>query len=210
MISVSVFINSKGITATPTEEGFVKIYNYDTDTKVWEASENFEFSLLNSSSIPEMRKTILDLVQKLGNCRIFIARSVVGQLYSVLEANRFHIYEVDGKPEQFLDSILTYEEEEAKCSATEFTEPQIPCPQKTDVPGTYTINLKNALNSTPGLSSKKILLPFLASGNFKVLEIICDHIPKWFDSEFNYKGLSSTITKLNEFEYKVTISTSSL
>jgi Fe-only nitrogenase accessory protein AnfO len=210
MISVSVFINSKGITASPTEEGFVKIYKYDTDTKVWEVSEIFEFSLLSCSSIPEMRKTILDLLQKLGNCRIFIARSVVGQLYSVLDANRFHIYEVDGKPEEFLDSILRYEEDEAQALDTEITEPQIPCPQETDIPGTYTINLKNALNSAPGLSSKKILLPFLTSSNFNILEIICDHIPKWFDSEFNYKGLSSTITKLNEFEYKVTISTSNL
>lgn len=210
MKSISVFLNSKGLTSSPSEEGIIRVYTHDSDINTWSISTEFGFSPGRSTSLTELRSMIADMIQKIGDCRIFAARKVTGQLYYILEANGFSIYEVEGSPEQFLDSLLS-SEEAFRSSLVETTkQTSIPLPEKTDIPGIYFINLKAALNTDPNLTSKKILLPFINSGNFKALEVICDHIPKWFDREFEKQGLSSTISKLAENEYKVTISTSAL
>lgn len=206
MAAVSIFLNSQGLTASPEEEGFIRVYAHDSAANCWELIKEFEFSLAKSKSISEMRGVILNMIQRTGDCRVFAAREVAGQLYSVLEANRFSIYEAEGRPEQFLESILASEAEADK-SAAEKKPREIPaCPEKTGVEGTYFINLKAALNSDPALTSKKILMPFLADGNFKALEVICEHVPRWFGDEFQKRGLLSEVNKLDENEYKVVIS----
>ncbi len=207
MKSISVFLNSKELTSSPREEGIIRVYTHDSGTNNWLVTTEFEFSPGKATSLIELRSMIANMLQRIGDCRIFAARQVAGQLYSILEANRFSIYEAEGAPEQFLDSLLWSEEASKSSSVETMKQPSIPLPEKTDIPGTYFINLKTALNTDPNLSSKKILLPFITSGNFKVLEVICDHIPKWFDSEFKMHGLSSTVNKLDGNEYKVRIST---
>lgn len=206
MKSISTFINLEGFTSTLKEDGIIRVYTHNPNTNSWEVTKEFEFTLSQSTSISAVRSEILSMVQKIGDCRIFAAREVAGQLYSVLEANGFNVYETEGKPEQFLDSIWASEEKENR-NSPEKTGPHASTdPKETDVPGTYSINLKAVLNTNPNLTSKKILLPFLASRNFKVLKVICDHVPKWFDDEFEKQGLHSTVSKLDENEYKVVIS----
>ncbi|MDR3602302.1 MAG: Fe-only nitrogenase accessory protein AnfO [Desulfosporosinus sp.] len=206
MKPISIFLNSEGFTASLEEEGMIRVYTQNFTTDAWEVTEEFEFSLVKSSSISELRKIILNMIQRIGDCRIFVAREVAGQLYSVLEAYKFSIYEVEGKPEQFLDSVLASENELNK-NLTEKSIQSVVCyPEKTDVEGAYFLNLKAALNADLNLTSKKILLPFLAKKDFKVLEVICDHMPKWFDDEFEKQGLESTLSRLKDNEYKVIIS----
>jgi Fe-only nitrogenase accessory protein AnfO len=206
MKSICMFLNSEGLPSSPSEEGTIRVYVQNPDTNSWDVKEEFEFSLLKSTSISEIRKTILNMIQRIGDCRVFAARAVTGQLYSVLEINKFNIYEVEGKPEQFLDSILASEIKENENSIKKNTQPFISYPEKTDIEGSYFINLKAALNSDPNLTSKKILLSFIRSKNFKTLEVICDHIPKWFHEEFENLGLQSAVSKVNGNEVKVTIS----
>ncbi len=206
MESISVFLNSEGITSSPIEEGKIRVYAQNPGTGSWEVTKEFAFSLLNNPSISELRRTILNMIQRIGDCRIFVAREVAGQLYSVLEANKFSIYEVEGKPEQFLDSILFSEKKEQENTLAKNSPPSISYPEKTDVAGSYFIDLKAALNTDPALTSKKILLPFLKNRDFKVLEVLCDHVPRWFAEEFEEQGFQSTEWKLGENEYKILIS----
>lgn len=210
MKSIAVFINSEGLTSSPSEEGIIRVYTQDSDTNSWIVSTEFAFSPGKATSLLEIRAMLTDMLQKIGDCKIFAAREVVGQLYKVLDTNGFSIYEVEGIPEQLLDYILAYEEENKIISTETTMRPSVPSPEKTDIPGIYFINLKTALSNDPNLSSKKILLPFITNEKFKALEIICDHIPKWFDSEFEKLGLSSTVSKLERNEYKVRISAGGL
>jgi len=206
MKSISIFLNSEGFTSSLEEGEIIRVYIQNPTNNSWEVSKEFAFSLEKISSILELRNLISNMIQRIGDCRIFVARKVAGQLYSVLEANRFSIYEVEGTPEQFLDLILASENEANKSLIEKSVQASIFYPEKTDVEGTYFLNLKNALNADPNLTSKKILRPFLAKKDFKVLEVICDHIPKWFADEFETQGLQSTSSRLQENEYKVIIS----
>ncbi len=68
-----------------------------------------------------------------------------------------------------------------------------PCESACDVPlpvligdiseGRYSINLAEILDENPSLNSRQILMPALEETSFKMLEIICDHIPRWFNNE---------------------------
>jgi Fe-only nitrogenase accessory protein AnfO len=206
MKSIAIFLNSEGLTSSLEEAGLIRVYTQNFKNDAWEVTKEFAFSLLTSASILELRNTISDMIQSIGDCRIFVAREVAGQLYSVLEANLFSIYKVRGKPEQFLDSISALEDE-ANNRSLEKSQPSWCYPEKIDDQGTYYLNLQAALNADPDLTSKKILLPFLTKKDFKVLEVVCDHLPKWFDDEFKKHGLLSTSSKFQENEYKVIIST---
>lgn len=204
MGSVAVFLNPGGFAALPEEAGTVRVYAKNPAAS-WEVAREHAFSMLGSPSISDLRKAILAMVQGLGGCKIFAACKVTGQLYSVLEANGFTIYEAEGKPEQFLDSILASETEADRGPAEKEPPAAASGPEKTGMEGFYFMNLKAALNSDPNLSSKKALMPFLEERNFKVLEVVCDHIPRWFDAELEKLGLNATVSELEKNGYRVTV-----
>jgi len=49
--------------------------------------------------------------------------------------------------------------------------------------GRYRINLSALMEADRRFNSKQILLPFMAEAEFKELEILCDHLPRWFGRE---------------------------
>jgi hypothetical protein len=51
--------------------------------------------------------------------------------------------------------------------------------------GVYFFDMAKALNRNNSFTSKQLLLPFLKRTAFQRLEIICEHIPLWFEKEFH-------------------------
>ncbi|MFT3952056.1 MAG: Fe-only nitrogenase accessory AnfO family protein, partial [Oscillospiraceae bacterium] len=43
--------------------------------------------------------------------------------------------------------------------------------------------LRNVISRKTSYSSKQILIPFFQNTDFELLEIRCEHIPKWFEKE---------------------------
>lgn len=63
--------------------------------------------------------------------------------------------------------------------------------------------MKTEMQNNPNLTTKQILLPFIHNIIFNELEIICRHVPHWFEGEFNKLNLKSEIEKINEGTVKV-------
>lgn len=55
----------------------------------------------------------------------------------------------------------------------------------------YLINLAEILQDNPALNSRQVLIPALEERSFKKLEIICDHIPRWFYNELRNLKLAA-------------------
>ena len=199
---ISVYVNEEGVSAASGEKGSIRVYQR-MDHK-WNVALEMEFNTAHVKSIAEARRTILEMVQKLEGCKVFVAREVVGQLYYVLEANGFECFEAEGYPEEFLDSIWEAfkEEQNEKHEVQEIPVSHI---EKKEKEGCYFLNLKKALNLDCNLSSKKLLLPFLRGKDFIELEMICDHLPRWFEQELKVLELKSEVVKLKENEYKVVV-----
>lgn len=205
MLTIATFLNSTGSTATPDEAGIIKLYSYDATNMQCDEIKEFEFSLLGKSSLKELRTTITDMIEKIDGCKVFVAKEIAGQMYSVLEANKFTIFESDGQPEQFLQSVIE--------ALTENVSPQQPpiateekkLFEKINCHGKYYVNIIDAMNADSSLSSKKILLPFLNKKDFSQLDVVCDHIPKWFDEEIKNLGMTLTTAKTGDSQYTATI-----
>jgi Fe-only nitrogenase accessory protein AnfO len=59
--------------------------------------------------------------------------------------------------------------------------------------GHYSINLAEILQDNPALNSRQVLIPALEEKTFKKLEIICDHIPRWFNNELRNLKLTAEL-----------------
>lgn len=195
MNSIAVLLNNNGETCSWLDNGIIKLYK-KRDEK-WIELKSFEYSISTDTNIINLRKNLSELVEKLDDCKIFVAKEVSGQLFSILEAYFFNVYELNGAPDNFLDSVLISEQklhkEElllASQAANKFF------PEKIDKYGNYTIDLKKLLQEDGTISSKQILIPFLKEEAFESLEVVCDHVPKWFDRELSSMGYNfHTITR---------------
>jgi Fe-only nitrogenase accessory protein AnfO len=203
---IAVYVNEEGTSASLDEKGSVRVY--EKDGGAWNVIREIPFDMDTVKGIAVIRRTMIEMVQQLKGCNVFAAKEVIGQLYYVLEANGFESFEAEGIPEEFLSSIQETIDQTAFDKVDTDKPEQVSYFEKTEKDGYYFLNLKKALNLECSLSSKKLLLPFLRQKNFKGLEIFCDHIPRWMETELKALGLVAEIHQLKENEYKVSIITS--
>jgi len=76
-----------------------------------------EFALDPDEGLAELRSRMDELLQFLGPCRIFVAKSASGAVYFELEKAGCSVWEVSGRPDEFLDSVLKGEEEAESAAA---------------------------------------------------------------------------------------------
>lgn len=60
--------------------------------------------------------------------------------------------------------------------------------------GHFRINLSDILGRYKNANSMDILVPLLEDGGFRSLEILCDHVPRWFERKVADLHMTSQIT----------------
>jgi len=199
---IAVYVNEQGVTALLGEKGVVRIY--DKVGHDWQVIREYPFEMEQNQSLSGIRRYLQEMVQKLEGCKVFVAKAVAGQLYYLLEAHGFESFEAEGVPETFLNSVHEAVQQEKKSNAE-----KKPSPEEyfntTEEVGVYVVNLKKVLNLDCSLTSKKLLLPFFRKKEFNRVEVFCDHVPRWFETDLPPLQLHSTIVKLNDNEYSVHI-----
>lgn len=194
MNSVAVFLDEEGNTSSLDKNGTINLYVKEGE--YWALENSYPFTLEDGLSLIGLRRSLLNIISKLGDCKILVAESISGQLFSVLESVSFSTYEVSGRPEQFLDSVLHQEELYIQKQLLEATQAQDEFfPDKIDDYGNYSIDLKTILDTNATATSKQILMPFIKAGDFNQLDVICDHVPKWFERELPSMGYSFHVAK---------------
>ncbi|EKQ52374.1 MULTISPECIES: Fe-only nitrogenase accessory protein AnfO [unclassified Clostridium] len=195
MNSIAVLLNDYSETCSWLDTGEIKLYKKENEE--WIESKSLPYSISTNSSIVNIRKNLSNLIEKLDDCKVLVAKEVSGQLFSILEAYCFNVYELNGTPSDFLDSVLISEtklQKEEALLASQATNKFFP--EKIDKFGNYTIDLKKLLQEDGTVSSKQILILFLKEEEFESLEVVCDHVPKWFDRELANMGYNfHTITR---------------
>lgn len=178
---IAVHTSRKGETAAITEAGNIIVYRRQMG--IWGIERQLAFALAQDKGIREMRGQMADVLQFLGDCKIFVASSITGVPYYELERTGCSVWEFAGKPVEFLEYVIAKEEEaEQEQLAAKEKPVVIPIPEPTGG-GNYRISLKEVQETDAGVTTKQILLPFLKRGGFYQLEIICNHIPPWLELE---------------------------
>lgn len=194
MITIAVCLNSTNQTATLDDATHINLYS--PVGSAWECSSSFLFSTEHIQRLPELRKSIQELIETLASTRVIVFKQLIGLSYSLFDNAGFHIWEFDGAPDDYLDFISKKEVEIDKemsqatqstdnnylsdAGSTDFEKVASPLDYFTALgDGKYICNIKQILNKHSQMTSKKILLPFLEQVTFYELHLIVDHLPPW-------------------------------
>lgn len=201
---IAVYLKETEETGSLNEAGIVKVYLKVNEE--WKIVKEIEIHIDQSMSLQGIRSKIQELVEALDECKVLVASKITGVSYTVLDSNGFNLWEMEGKPEEFLNYVLEMEnqDEAIKEIAPRYNKNEV-YPIETDRDGYYFINLKELQDSNSSITSKQALLLFLRNNDYYELEIICSHIPPWFAKEFELLKLTSDEVKIKSDEYKVRV-----
>lgn len=201
---IAVFIDELGQTADFGQPGRVRVYR--RWRKAWTAERETAFALDAAGGLKGLRRQLAELLVFLGECRVFVARTITGVPYFELEKAGFNIWEQAGDPQGYLETVWEREEEE-RAAESEALPAAAPAPVRPEEksPGHYFISLKEVQSKNAGVTSKQVLQPFLRQGRFTLLEVVCDHLPPWLEVDLASGAYSWTSERVNEKETRVMI-----
>ncbi|MBG6245662.1 hypothetical protein CS369_14320 [Candidatus Symbiopectobacterium sp. 'North America'] len=143
----------------------------------WQCFREVPFPSTASMSLAVLRQQTVTMLEALPECRHIVAREIQGVLLAWLDGRGITMWRGSGKPAPFLDRIA---------ERIHTSSPVAPLHPETYFQpgkqiGDFHFNLIEALaNSSEGHTSRRLLQPFLQQKQFRRLDIICDHLPKWF------------------------------
>lgn len=199
---IAVFLGETGTTGELTELGELIIFA--RRQKKWQPLRKMKFSLADCRNIRELRERMAAVRNFLAECKIFVGRSISGVPFFELEKAKVNVWEFSGAPVTFLDYVWA-EEVAAKRQAAE--QPKTTTvPEPTDLGnGCYEISLIEVQENSSQITSKQILLPFLAKKTFYELRILCSHVPPWLELDLTIGRLTGKIEALSDQGFAVTV-----
>lgn len=197
---IAVMLGSDGMTTTLTEPGEVVIFSQTIGE--WEAVKRLPFGLDTREGLVGTRKKMAELISFLGDCRIFVARAASGAIFFELEKTGCGVWEIEGSPADFLESVWI--EEEMQQEAIPSGVVDIPVPVEISS-GQYYLSIREYQGQRPEVSSKTILQKFIRAGKYTTLEVICDHVPPWIALESSCCGFSMESNRLGPGEVKLVL-----
>jgi Fe-only nitrogenase accessory protein AnfO len=174
---------------------------------VWQSQRTFPFALEPGKGLQGLHRKVAELVTFLGDCRVFVAQSANGAVYSELARARCHIWEVAGQPEEFLDSVCLEVKDDDKrvaCTLPDSGTTGIPVPLET-APGKFTLSITEIQRKRSGVSSKQVLQQFIRSSRFTEIELFCEHLPPWIGVEADFLGLQVETRQHAPHEVRVSL-----
>ena len=175
-MKIAAFVDEEGNALPFCATGIVEMYTLEEET--WKCIKRISFSIRDDLNIAEIRSRIRVMAKELDDCKIFLAETINGTPYTILEGLGMTFWKIKGDPKNYFSYV--FEEEEKLKAGKRMPKPQVIGDIRD---GKYRINLADAMNNNP-FTSKQILLPFLTETAFQRLEVICEHIPRWFEKEF--------------------------
>lgn len=200
---IAVFIGESNKLTTVFDPCAVKVMEKIEDK--WVATREIPVFLDMKDGIADFRKYLSDFVSSSNDIDVIVAAEVSGIPYKVFDQEGFDICECEELSIELLDKILEAKNNQEVCCEIPDVGEVETAPVESEIAGNYILDLKKLLAKKTSLTSKQALLPFLKDTPFHVLEVLCSHVPPWFDSEFERLGLNKEITKISENEYIVKV-----
>ena len=197
---ISVFLDKHGNTAKLTECGTISVFARNKEE--WHLVSEKDFTLKDIAAMKDLRTKMEELLDLLGDCKIFVGSEITGIPYFLLDKAKCSIWECKGKPFEFLDHILQKEEEALAQKPQPMNKPSF---EELSI-GYYRVNLKDIQENSTQLTTKQVLLPFLRKGEFNTLDIICNHVPRWLEGEALAGAFTIQTSELEKNKIKVTLS----
>lgn len=183
-MNIAAFVNASGEIVDFYEEGQISLFRKHLDQ--WETIKTIPLSLERELGIATVRSALTSAVSQLGDCEVFIVRELRGILRVYLEEMGYRVWKSEGSLNDQLENVTLRELE-----MLAETKDDVPSPLPIGDPeeSRYRIDLVEILQSGLPHVSRDVLLPFFETVSFQSIEIVCEHLPKWFAMELPGLGL---------------------
>lgn len=209
-MKIAVHLDAAGRPVSLYEDGVIHLYEGGGDR--WSKVGEFAFALPDGASIPLVRGLVERVAAGLRDCRTLISGDRNGYIYSLLgQEMGFSCWTSEGPLGDQLAMVerkqleLTAEQTASACASAGCassgcggrkasscdTEIEVPPPEDLG-DGLLKVDIAAVMRKLPGLNSRQILIPVLEGGGFRELEVICDHLPRWFGAKLAQLGLDYT------------------
>lgn len=175
-MKIAVWVDEQGMTTSLGQPGFVDVYTREQGQ--WLRCQQIPFALTGETTLSEIRQQTQGMLAQLPDCRHFVARDIHGALLAWLDGTGLTMWKTQGKPEDFLDHIAG--QIPPVLEPVTVLHPVLIEPAEEE--GTFRLDLLAALQGEGSHTSKRLLMPFFEQHAFRSLEIVCDHVPRWFSS----------------------------
>jgi Fe-only nitrogenase accessory protein AnfO len=198
-MKIAVHVNHQDEVASLYEAGFLRLYEKTIaeDPANWRATAEIAFAIDADMPLPLIKTALHAAWAALDGCKLLVSAEVRGLIYSVLQEELgVQTWKSEGSLQQQLDMVSrkqTEQEAKRRFELVNLAGKLAPAPMRVGDPqlGHFWIDLKDALAHESAQTSRQILIPFLSSGHFCKLDILCDHLPKWLSWELERLNLSA-------------------
>jgi len=138
-----------------------------------------------------VRNALKEIVITLGDVKIIVASELSGIAFSIFEGAGYEIFTASGESMVVIDQVKKEIEEAEKVIVENPRSANIQLYIKRGMNrGDYFLNLIELLAENPNSTTKSVLIPYLKEGDFTRFDVVCGHIPPWFDKQFPEMGLA--------------------
>jgi len=174
------------------EPGSLRLFEDVSGT--WVGVREVALELREDMPLSVLKDALRRAVDELGgDARVFLARELRGVLRVFLEEFGLRVWKSRGPLETQLSDAARQEREEV--ARQEAADAEIPRPDPVGElsEATYRIDLVALLSEGSCHVSRDMLMPFLETTPFSRLEVVCDHVPRWFPAELPELGLRAVV-----------------
>lgn len=202
-MKIAAFVNAGGEVADFFEDGRICLFSKAAEG--WEKIREIPLAIREEMGLGEVKHSLAASVAQMKDCDLFVLRDLRGGIKAMLEDHGFRVWKSNGALAEQLDNVALREMELVVIEQQE--KAPIPGP---DLVGElrdarYKVNLVELLQSGMPHVSRDVLMPFFETVAFQRLEIICQHIPKWFAMEFPGLGLRVDSTTADASGNEITV-----
>lgn len=199
-MKIAVFLDEQGMTSPVWQAHALGLYTRDGEG--WRLEKNLPVHLSPEMPLSELRERIAAIIMQLPTCRHFVAAEIHGALRAWFDGMGIAMWQGRGQPLGFLDEIAA--RDQPPTPAAPETPPQTALVRPGDRDGEFYLNLIEALQGGGAHTSRRLIQPLLSDAGFQRLEILCDHLPKWFNT-LDASRLSVATTSLDDGTLRVVV-----
>jgi Fe-only nitrogenase accessory protein AnfO len=184
IMNIAAFVSESGEIVDFYEEGQLCLFGKVSDA--WSITKVIPLTLKREMGLAGLRATLTNTVTQLKDCEVVLVRELRGIVKVYLEELGYRVWKSEGPLIDQLENV-SYREQEMLAEEDIAVPSPLPVGEAGD--DTYRINLVELIQSGIPHVSREVLMPFFETVSFQKLEIVCEHIPKWFPMELEALGL---------------------
>jgi len=188
---IACYVGAHGEVADFFEPG--SLYVFEAVAGTWVPKYQRPLDLDSGMTLAQLKEQISLAISTLTGCKVFLAKELRGVIRVFLEESGYRVWKSKGSIQAQLFDAKRQEQETVALQLA--AEAALPRPESLGDGElqAFRIDLIQLRDEGSCHASRDILIPFLETEAISRLEVVCDHVPRWFPAELPDLGIEAQI-----------------